>query len=276
VNPSGKLPYTIAAQATDYAASVLYSSSATHPSINYTEGMFVDYRWFDANAITPTFEFGFGLSYTTFAYSNLVVQQNISTADPFAVSVSATITNNGTVKGQEVVQLYLGSPDCAEPPKILRGFEKVWINPGSSVVVTFNLTSELLSVWNVSLQAWVVPAGVFQIYVGTSSRILPLQASFNISGGDSVLMNDSACHSAPAVVPPTPVSGTTTDSSSSAPTTTAAATTASTQQGTTAGGSTLNPTGTTTTTGPDLVISKGIEITPSLFVLFILVVALWG
>lgn len=80
VNPSGRLPYTIAKKREDYPADVLYNSTLTNPPINYTEGLLIDYRWFDAKKIAPRFEFGFGLSYTTFEYSDLSILKTGSTS----------------------------------------------------------------------------------------------------------------------------------------------------------------------------------------------------
>jgi beta-glucosidase len=185
VNPSAKLVYTIANQASDYPAQVLYSSPAPHPIINYTEGLYIDYRWFDAKNIEPAFEFGFGLSYTTFSYSNLQIQATteqanaFSDADPVLYKIQALITNTGKVAGYEVPQLYIVYPASAEePPKVLKGFDRVWVDPQQATQVVFYLTELQLSIWNVSIQDWTVPVGQYGVLVGASSRNILLKGSF--------------------------------------------------------------------------------------------------
>ncbi|KDN45978.1 hypothetical protein RSAG8_04485, partial [Rhizoctonia solani AG-8 WAC10335] len=134
VNPSGRLPYTIAKSASDYSASLITSGSEI-VQIPYTEGLKVDYRAFDADNIAPRFEFGFGLSYTTFAYSNLTVIPGPSEGtqpgcplsnwlqDPW-VKVTFTLKNTGAVAGTEVPQLYISPPaSSGEPPNALKGFD---------------------------------------------------------------------------------------------------------------------------------------------------------
>ncbi|KAF7182719.1 hypothetical protein CNMCM7691_002380 [Aspergillus felis] len=192
--PSGKLPYTIAKQAADYGAS--WTNALTD---DFTEGLYIDYRHFDAQGIAPRYEFGYGLSYTTFKYSGLSV--NVFTtagaangqvvpggpADLFEVvgQVSVFVRNNGRVAGAEVAQLYIGLPDSAPatPPKQLRGFQKMMLQPGQMGVATFELTRRDLSYWDVQQQKWVVPSGTFQVYVGSSSRDIREQASFRVRRG---------------------------------------------------------------------------------------------
>jgi beta-glucosidase len=108
-----------------------------NPTINFTEQLFIDYRHFDANRITPQYEFGFGLSYTTFDYSKLSVVEESG-----GVTVTFTVQNNGTVSGTEIPQLYLGFPNAAgEPPKVLRGFDDLQLSPGASATVTMSLNA---------------------------------------------------------------------------------------------------------------------------------------
>ena len=182
-SPSGKLPYTIAKSSTDYGTSVQSGSD------NYAEGLYIDYRHFDHASITPRYEFGYGLSYTTFAYSGLSATYSDKTAGnqtlaPGGVSglfdtvatVKATITNNGTVTGAEVPQLYIGYPSSAPatPPKQLRGFQKLSLSPGKSGTATFNVRRKDLSYWDVASQKWITPTGTFNVYVGASSRDMRL------------------------------------------------------------------------------------------------------
>ncbi|KAI8804635.1 glycoside hydrolase superfamily [Cladochytrium replicatum] len=146
VNPSGRLPFTINADRSQYCCDVIYSNTA---AVTYSEGLFIDYMWNDVKAITPVFWFGHGLSYTTFGYSMLTV----STGSGPSLTASVVVTNTGSVAGQEVPQLYLGFPvGTGEPVKKLRGFEKVNITPGASTTVTFTLSTQDISIWSVSQQ----------------------------------------------------------------------------------------------------------------------------
>jgi len=181
VNPSGRLIFTIAKERSDYPAEVVYSSPNPSPQIDYKEGLFIDYKWFDAKKIEPTFEFGFGLSYTTFKYSNLAFVKtgeydgNLNTS---IYNVSVTVTNSGNVAGHEVAQLYLGFPNQDEPVRQLRGFERVHLNVGESKTVKFPLDSLELSTWDVGSQEWNLSRGNFTAFVGASSRDIRLQGSF--------------------------------------------------------------------------------------------------
>jgi len=185
-NPSGRLPYTIAKSASDYNTAVLYSSSASTPQITYSEGMFFDYRYFDNAGITPRFEFGFGLSYTTFSYSNLEISGGSnpgtlpiglgSSADPTLhddsfVTVTFTLQNNGSLTGTEIPQLYLTRPASSDsPPYILRGFDAIWLTAGQSTTVSMGLSRYDFAIWNVVTQSWQIPSGTTTITIGTSSR----------------------------------------------------------------------------------------------------------
>ncbi|KAI1092381.1 glycoside hydrolase family 3 protein [Rostrohypoxylon terebratum] len=186
---SGKLPYTLAKNESDYA---VYSpcgrgpSNTTDPQCDFTEGVYVDYRHFDENNITPRYEFGYGLSYTTFNYSSLLVEElEVRTGVQGAplpshsdslwevvATINATITNSGDVSGAEVAQLYLGIPNS--PPKQLRGFEKVNLQSGESTEISFELTRRDFSIWDVVTQGWVVQKGDYGVYVGASSRDIRL------------------------------------------------------------------------------------------------------
>ncbi|EKM48811.1 glycoside hydrolase family 3 protein [Phanerochaete carnosa HHB-10118-sp] len=196
-NPSGRLPFTIAKSEEDYPAKVDASFSLTILEIPYTEGLFIDYRHFDAANITPSFEFGFGLSYTTFEYSGLdIAGQPISgpTSPPYGfgssldsslhenvVNVSFSIQNTGPLPGHEVPQLYLAPPPSADsPPRLLKGFDCVFVPAGASVVVTMGLSRYDLSIWNVVEQRWTIPSGDFGIVVGASSRDVRLSSELTV------------------------------------------------------------------------------------------------
>ncbi|OTB17767.1 glycoside hydrolase family 3 protein [Daldinia sp. EC12] len=192
---SGKLPYTLARNESDYAVYAPCGrgpSNRTDPQCDFTEGVYVDYRHFDENNITPRYEFGYGLSYTTFNYSALAIEplditperQGSSTPSndealwDIVATVNATIINAGEVSGAEVAQLYVGIPNS--PPKQLRGFEKVPLAPGESAEVTFELTRRDLSIWDVVTQGWVIQAGQYELYVGASSRDIRLMGTIDV------------------------------------------------------------------------------------------------
>lgn len=201
-NPSGRLPYTVAKNETDYdnflKPDIVLDGMFQHfPQSNFTEGVYIDYRHFDLKDITPRYEFGFGLSYTTFDYSNLKISQTNSSTESYPtgavalggqkdlwdelVTVTADVTNSGGVDGKEVAQLYLGIPGEDVPVRQLRGFEKPSIAAGETATVTFTLTRRDLSVWDVAAQKWLLQAGDYTVEVGRSSRDLPLKGTFSIA-----------------------------------------------------------------------------------------------
>lgn len=258
-NPSGRLPFTIARNDSDYVPIITKGLDD-----NFDEGLFVDYRWYDHHNVTPRFEFGYGLSYSTFDFSELTIDlhnrpseylppppslnsvqsyndtlpdpsellfpeeidratyyiypyinstdqvstgskypypPNYSNNQPASASpagggpggnpglwenvarVSAHLTNTGQYPGGYVAQLYIGYPQNSNlptPPKQLRGFQKVFISPGESEEVKFDLKWRDLSVWDPSIQSWRVLRGTYNIYVGSSSRNLELMDQFTI------------------------------------------------------------------------------------------------
>jgi len=162
VNPSAKLTVSLPLRENDQQM-----TKSQYPGVKlvgeYSEGMYIDYRWYTQNKVTPAFPFGHGLSYTTFAYSDLVV-------DSAAQTVSAKVTNSGAVAGAEVAQLYLGFPESADTPPIqLKGFVKTaFLAPGAAETVTFKLNAIDLSVWNATVHAWQPVVGTFGVSVGAS------------------------------------------------------------------------------------------------------------
>ncbi|VDB87831.1 unnamed protein product [Peniophora sp. CBMAI 1063] len=206
VNPSGRLPYTIAKKLSDYPTRLNEDNATTEQpliQINYTEGLYVDYRHFDKKDIEPLFEFGFGLSYTTFNYSDLSIEAingtesdleeawASSSAGPSgngtttalwlhqpAYNVTFTLTNSGSVDGTEIVQLYLNHPKSAkEPSSILRGFDDIYLAAGASTTVSLSLSRYDLSIWDVVSQSWVRPKGTIGVTIGASSRDARLRGS---------------------------------------------------------------------------------------------------
>jgi beta-glucosidase len=201
-NPSGKLPYTIALENDDYNGLPITAVNSTDPDAwqaYFEEKLEIDYRYFDAHNMSVLYEFGFGLSYTTFSLSSLEVSRcSEGTITPVALSQATTpggnpalwdslytvtveLNNTGTVAGAEVPQLYITLPSSAPagtPPKQLRGFEKVYLAPGASSTVTFSLMRRDLSYWDIVSQDWVLPAGEYGLSVGFSSRDIKLTGSF--------------------------------------------------------------------------------------------------
>ena len=264
VNPGAKLPFTLAAAREDYGTDLLYipNNGTGAPQVDFTEGNFIDYRALDKADIEPVYEFGYGLSYTTFEFSNLKVNKlNASTYTPTtgmttaapvlgnfsndtsdyqfptnfsAVSfyiypylngtdlasatndsnygvpgfipagsqdgspqplvpaggapggnselydvlyqVSATITNTGKIPGEEVAQLYISLGGPYDPKVVLRNFERLSIQPGGTAQFTADVTRRDISNWDTTAQNWIISSSPKTVYVGNSSRNLPLSA----------------------------------------------------------------------------------------------------
>ncbi|KAL3257688.1 hypothetical protein ABHI18_006659 [Aspergillus niger] len=191
VNPSGRLIHTIAKNESDYNVKICYTAQC-----DFTEGVYLDYRYFDAHNITPRYPFGHGLSYTTFSYSDLNIEKP-ATLSPYPTgekavggnsdlwdivgSVSVKVANTGSLDGAEVPQLYLGFPSAAQQPvRQLRGFERVEIASGKQSQVTFKLRRRDISYWDVPAQQWLVASGDYKVYVGASSRDLKLNGTFTV------------------------------------------------------------------------------------------------
>jgi beta-glucosidase len=179
VNPSGKLPVTFPQSLADVPAHTAAQWPGSSSGVQYSEGLKVGYRWYDAQNIAPLFPFGFGLSYTTFSFSGLQVGALDGSGNG---TVSATVTNTGSRAGAEIAQLYIGDPaSTGEPAKQLKGFQRVDLQPGASAKVTFPVTAHDLAYWNTSGSNWTTPSGSYQIMVGDSSRNLPLTGTLNVA-----------------------------------------------------------------------------------------------
>jgi beta-glucosidase len=266
VNPSGRTPFTWGRTRESYGTDILYKPNNGNgaPQDDFTEGVFIDYRHFDKQNIEPIYEFGFGLSYTTFGYSNLKIEKKnagayrpttgttkaaptfgnfstdlkdylfpsniryvrryiypylnstdpkVASMDPFygktaaeflppkatdgsaqpklgpsgapggnpmlwdvLFTVTATITNTGSLAGEEVPQLYVSLGGPTDPPKVLRGFDKLSLQPGESATFRADVTRRDLSNWDVVKQDWVISEFPKTVHVGSSSRKLPLSA----------------------------------------------------------------------------------------------------
>jgi beta-glucosidase len=178
VNPSGRLVSTFPVRLEDTPAFTNYPGE--NGRVDYGEGIFVGYRWYDTRRIEPRVPFGHGLSFTTFEYGPLEVA--VEQARGAAVELSVEITNSGDRAGQEVVQLYLHDRDSrlARPEQELVAFHKVALEPGEKRRVEFSLDDRSLSYWDPALHAWVAEPGEFELRVGASSRDLRSRASFNL------------------------------------------------------------------------------------------------
>ena len=169
VNPSGKLPDTLAASREDYSDVKNYPG-ANH-QVNYAEGIYVGYRHFDQAGIEPLFPFGYGLSYTTFGYAHLKLSKS-SLAPDGSVTASVDITNTGKRAGEEVVQLYVHDtrPQIDKPVRELKGFDKVALQPGETKTVQFTIQPRALAYFDTTGHQWKADAGDYEIQIGASSR----------------------------------------------------------------------------------------------------------
>jgi beta-glucosidase len=179
VNPSGKLPVSFPVRLEDSPAFI----NGTYPGcreVNYGEGIFVGYRYFDKKDVAPLFPFGHGLSYTTFTYSALKVNKKVRAGGP--IKVTLEVKNTGKVAGKEVVQLYVSDlkSSLPRPPKELKGFAKVALKPGESKMVEFTLDERSLAFYDPYKPGWVAEPGEFEVLVGSSSRDIRVKAKFTL------------------------------------------------------------------------------------------------
>ncbi len=173
VNPSGKLPFSYPAKLTDCPAIVMGAISYPGDSVReeYKEDILVGYRWYDTKKIKTQFPFGYGLSYTTFQYSDPRLSGKTLTADG-TLEVSLKVKNTGRVAGKETVQLYIGDEKCSlpRPLKELKGFRKISLNPGEEREVRFTVTPEELKFFDDARHAWVAEPGTFRLYLAASAE----------------------------------------------------------------------------------------------------------
>ncbi|HEX8234511.1 MAG TPA: glycoside hydrolase family 3 C-terminal domain-containing protein [Abditibacteriaceae bacterium] len=185
VNPSGKLPFTFPKQLSDSPAHAT-GDPKLYPgqdgTVRYDEGLLVGYRWFDTKNIEPLFPFGYGLSYTTFEYSNLKLAPGNTPNGPI-VTAQFDIANTGTRDGSEVAQLYIHDDRSSLPRPLqeLKGFRKVALKAGEKQSVTIPLNVDMFSFYDPARKGWVAEAGDFTISVGSSSRDIRLKGAFNLT-----------------------------------------------------------------------------------------------
>ncbi|NUQ22724.1 MAG: glycoside hydrolase family 3 C-terminal domain-containing protein [Saprospiraceae bacterium] len=193
VNPSGKLPTSFLVKYEDdpaaigfpgmeYGEAIDMGFQKVRPAeIEYPEGVFVGYRAFDKKQIKPAYEFGYGLSYTSFAYSNLTLSSSNFTSN---LAVSVTVKNTGSAAGKEVVQLYLSAPGktMEKPMSELKGFAKTnLLQPGDSQTLTFELDARALASFDEIRSAWVAEPGKYTAKIGASSRDIKLSSEFTVA-----------------------------------------------------------------------------------------------
>ena len=171
VNPSGKLPMTIAEKLEDYPSHALGEYPGDHVNVRYNEGIFIGYRWIDKQKKQTLFPFGHGLSYTTFDYGKIKISSK-QMRNNDKITISIPIKNSGKIKGKETVQLYIGDEKCSfeRPIKELKGFSKIELNPGEEKIVTFEITDEAFKFYDDKQKIWRTEPGKFKIYIGASSN----------------------------------------------------------------------------------------------------------
>ncbi len=193
-NPSGRLPETFPVRLSDNPSYLTFPGFMDKSE--YTEGVFVGYRYYDSKDMDVLFPFGHGLSYTTYKYSNLKVsKRKIKSTDGLTVSVD--VSNIGRMAGKEVVQLYVKAPTTGviRPIHELRGFEKVSLRAGETKTVTFELDNRAFAYWETAIHDWYVPSGEYEIEVGSSSRDIKYSKKISIEAVFRLpnVINENTC-----------------------------------------------------------------------------------
>jgi beta-glucosidase len=183
-SPAGRLPFTWAKRLEDYAATdpkhPERSDKGVDGKTTFSEGVDVGYRWFDREKIEPLYPFGYGLSYSSFAYSGLKVAK----ASDGGLDVTLDIKNTGGVDSDEVPQVYLGAPGRIPagvqfPVQALAGFDRVFVAAGQSKDITLHVAARQLQYWSTKDNKWVTASGKRKVSVGASSRDLRVEQSIN-------------------------------------------------------------------------------------------------
>jgi beta-glucosidase len=180
VNPAGKLALTFPKQLEDNPSYPSFGDRGqVHGKVLYNEGIYAGYRSYGINKLMPLFPFGYGLSYTTFSYSDLFLTQP-SSSDPF--NVSFTVKNTGNVPGREVAQIYIADlhSSLPMPAKELKGFSKVYLRPGESETIDIELGRDAISFYDDRKKVWIAEQGIFEVQVGTSSADIKLKGEITL------------------------------------------------------------------------------------------------
>ena len=210
VNPCGKLPESFPIQLEDNPSFLTYGGEGN--TAVYNEGVFVGYRYYDKKKMQVLFPFGHGLSYTTFRYDNLRLSAD-SLLDTDTLTVQVDVKNTGLVPGKEVVQLYVADDESEvfRPVRELKGFEKVFLNPGEEKTVTFTLDKRAFAYWNIEIHDWYVESGAFRVQICHSSRDVALEKAVHVEStveiprvftADSIMMDLEKSKKAMAVLAP--------------------------------------------------------------------------
>ena len=184
-NPSGKLPCTFGKKLDDWLCHQLgtesYPGTGNNGVVKYLDGIWVGYRHFDNAKIEPRYPFGHGLSYTTFKYGEAKLSAK-SVAGDETLTVTTSVTNTGKRAGAEVVQLYLNDVEASvkRPPQELKGFQKLFLQPGETKAATFTIARRDLSFWDEASKGWKAEPGKFEAHIGSSSRDIRAKAEFEL------------------------------------------------------------------------------------------------
>jgi len=214
VNPSGKLASTFPVQYSDvpsaknFPGTVLQPDSTESPAgeqdmlaafrnpkpsqITYEEGLYVGYRYYETFQVAPAYEFGYGLSYTTFEYSSLSLSAPTFSE---AIRASVRVKNSGAVAGKEAVQMYVSAPSgkLDKPAMELKGFVKTrLLQPGESQTVEFSITPRSLASFDPATSSWIAEAGQYQVRIGASSKDIRQTASFDLETDRTVKKESAA------------------------------------------------------------------------------------
>jgi len=178
-NPCGKLAETFPKNIRDNPSYLNYPGS--EEKVEYREGLFIGYRYYDAMEIEPLFPFGFGLSYTSFEYTEISIDKKEMYDNDF-VTVKVKVKNTGTVTGKEIVQLYVRDVESSviRPYKELKGFEKMKLDPGEEKTVEFTLKKRAFAYYNIDIMDWYVESGDFEILIGKSSKEIALKETIHV------------------------------------------------------------------------------------------------
>jgi len=181
VNPSGKLPVTFPEKLSDSPAHKNEDTFPGKKKVFYEEGIYVGYRHFDKQNIKPLFPFGFGLSYTEFEYSNLLLDKHSLQASD-VLNIEVDIKNMGERAGAEIVQLYVRDFDCSvdRPPKELKGFDKIYLKAAEQKSLAFTLTAKDLAFFDEAKDCWRAEAGKFEVLIAASATDIRLRAAFDL------------------------------------------------------------------------------------------------
>jgi len=185
--PGGRLPITFPARVEDTLAFNVDQYPGRNGEVHYSEGLAVGYRGYRSHKKKPLFPFGYGLTYTSFAYEGLASTKTGS-GDGLQIDVSFRVTNTGTRKGSDVAQIYVSDPPIAEgdePPQQLKAFQKIELEPGASRTVHLKLDARALSYWSTASKQWKRAIGIFTIELGSSAETMRASTTVAVSASEA-------------------------------------------------------------------------------------------